>query len=186
MDDQEADDVLATLVEKTAGSGAEVLIATGDKDMFQLVDDRVSIVPLTKDGQRLGPSEVLAKTGVTPGQTVEWLALTGDSADNIPGVPGVGPKTAAKLIKQFGSLASLWSGLDQVDSERIRELLRAHRDAVERNLRMMRLRKDLPCAPDWTAYEVRPADPGKLLPFLDRMEFNGMARELREQASRLF
>jgi DNA polymerase-1 len=186
FDDQEADDVLATLVEKSAASGAEVLIATGDKDFFQLVDDRVSIVPLVKEGERMGPAGVHAKTGVTPVQTVEWLALIGDTADNIPGVPGVGPKTATKLLQEFGNLDALWAALDTVKSERIREALRANRGAVDRNLRMVRLRRDLPCELDWAACEFRPVDPGRLLPFLDRMEFNGMARELREAASRLF
>ena len=186
IEGEEADDILATLVEKAAGSGAEVLVATSDKDLYQLVNEHVSIVPLTKAGEKMGPAAVEAKTGVTPMLTVEWLALIGDTADNIPGVPGIGPKTATKLLQDFGSLEGLWAGLDRVSSERIRELLRTHRPAVERNLGLMRLRKDLTCEPDWVAYEVGKKDPGPLLAFYDRMEFNGLARDLREQASRLF
>jgi DNA polymerase-1 len=186
MGDQEADDVIATLVAKAAGSGAEVLVATSDKDLYQLVDDHVSIVPLTKAGERMGPAEVLAKTGVAAPQTVEWLALIGDSVDNIPGVPGVGPKTASKLLQEFGSLDGLWAGLATIKSDRLREVLASSRSMVERNLGLMRLRRDLPCEPDWLAYEAREPDPARVLPFFDKMEFNGLARELRERSSQLF
>ena len=88
---------------------AETLLATSDKDLFQMVTDRVAIVSPTAAGGRMGPAEVREKIGVLPDRVVELLALTGDKVDNIPGVPGVGPKTAAKLLADFGSLAGLWT-----------------------------------------------------------------------------
>ena len=186
LDGEEADDILATYAIRARAEGAEVLIATGDKDLFQLVGDGVSIVSLTKGGERMGPGEVFAKTGVPPGRIVEWLALVGDTADNIPGVPGVGPKTAAKLCAQFPSLDAMWASINEVESERIRGNLLASKDAVLRNLRLVKLRADMALQPDWDGWSVHDPDPGKLLPFLDRMEFHGMARDLRDHASRLF
>ncbi|MBU0679778.1 MAG: hypothetical protein KJ626_16880 [Verrucomicrobia bacterium] len=91
---QEADDCLATLGLRAVAEGAEVLIASSDKDLFQLVSRELSIVTPTKSNVRMGPEEVKDKTGVYPELIVPWLALVGDSSDNIPGVPGVGPKTA--------------------------------------------------------------------------------------------
>ena len=186
MDGEEADDILATYAVGARREGAEVLIATGDKDLFQLVGDGVSIVSLTKGGERMGPGEVAAKTGVPPGRIVEWLALVGDTADNIPGVPGVGPKTAAKLLAQFPSLDALWAGIEHVASDRLRANLLEHKASVDRNLRLVRLRADMPLALEWDAWAVRESDPNKLVPYLDRMEFHNMARDLRDHASRLF
>jgi len=186
LDGEEADDILATHAIRSRAEGAEVLIATGDKDLFQLVGDGISIVSLTKGGERMGPGEVAAKTGVLPDRIVEWLALVGDTADNIPGVPGVGPKTAAKLCAQFPTLDDMWTAIDKVESERIRGLLVANKDAVLRNLRLVKLRADMDLFPDWDGWAIREPDPVKLVPYLDRMEFHTMAREARDHASRLF
>ena len=118
MEGQEADDVIATL---TAAAPSGVLIATSDKDLYQLIDDRVFMISPSKAGAKIGCEEVFEKTGVQPEKIVEWLALTGDTVDNIPGVPGIGPKTAAKLLAQFGSLENLWSKLDEVASQKLRD-----------------------------------------------------------------
>jgi DNA polymerase-1 len=115
---QEADDTMASLATLAAAEEADTLLATSDKDLFQLVTDRVVIVAPTAAGGRMGPAEVCAKMGVPPALVVELLALTGDTVDNIPGVPGVGPKTAAKLLTEFGSLAGLWARLAEVAGEK--------------------------------------------------------------------
>jgi DNA polymerase-1 len=154
--------------------------------MLQLVGNGVAMVSLTKGPERIDPPQVVVKTGVPPEKIVDWLAMVGDTADNIPGVPGVGPKTAAKLLTQFESMDALWQNLDQVESERIRGLLQEHKPAVLRNQKLMRLRLDMPFTPDWDAYAVRGPDLDKLLPYLDQMEFHGMAKTVRENASRLF
>ncbi len=180
----EADDLIATLAARTGGE--RVHIATADKDMFQLVGGAVGIVSLTKAGERMGRDEVKAKTGVWPEQIVAWLALMGDSADNIPGVPGVGPKTAAKLLEQFGSLEVLWAHLDRVESEKLRAALSAHRGDVERNALLARLQTDLPMDLAADRLQLRRPDVSKLVPFLERMEFKSMAERAREASSMLF
>ena len=184
MDGVEADDLMASYVHQAEGS-CTVLLATSDKDMFQLVNDRVTIVSLTKAGERMGPKEVHAKTGVRPDQIVSWLALTGDTADNIPGVPGVGPKTAAKLLEQFQTLDAMWAGLDQVESDRLRANLLTHRADVDRNIKMASLRRDLVMEKPWNSLLVTEPKADDVLPFLDKMEFHVMARTMRDEASRL-
>ncbi len=177
-DKQEADDVMATLAMVACEAGADVLLATSDKDMFQLVDDRISIIPPTKSEIRMDAEAVREKTGVAPSAIAEWLALIGDSSDNIPGVPGVGPKTAAKLLNAYGSIAGVYARLDDIKQDKLRESLRAHEEDVLRNLRMTRLRVDLPFAVDWESWKSQAADAKALHAFFRRMEFNSMAREL--------
>ena len=186
VEGQEADDLIATLVAQAAGDGAEVLVATSDKDLLQLVGPAVSVVSLTKQGERVGPAEVEARCGVPPGRVVDWLALVGDTADNIPGVPGIGPKTAADLLRQFASVDDLYLHLDQVASDRIRGLLQEHEAAVRRNLDMVRLRRDCPGCGRWVDCALRPPDVSRLLAFLDRWELVSLGREVRDEASQLF
>jgi DNA polymerase-1 len=131
----------------------------------------------------MGRQQVFDKTGVWPEDIVPWLALTGDVVDNIPGVPGIGPKTAAKLLAQFGSLDALWARLEEVSSQRIREALVAHRDEVVRNVDLVTLRRDLPVPAAVQSMSVRRPDPARMVPFYEEMEFTSMARGLREQAS---
>lgn len=181
LDRQEADDVLASLATWAAAEGADqVLIASSDKDLFQLVDDRVSLIAASKDEPKMDREAVYAKTGVYPGQIVDWLSLTGDTADNIPGVEGLGPKTAAKLLGQFGSLASLWGRLAEVEPERIRIRLEAARALVENNVRLIQLRRDLACAPGWDVLAVRPESPAKLRPYYERLEFHSLLKGLEQ------
>lgn len=183
LEGEEADDVIATLAARAAERGMEVVVASSDKDLYQLVGERVAMVAPSKAGARMGPAEVAEKTGVPPERIVDWLALTGDSVDNIPGVPGVGAKTAAKLLSEFGSLDGLWARLGEVGSERIRQALEASRETVARNLELVRLRRDLPLGADWDAMRVRPPDAGRLLPFYEEMEFGSMARAMRDEAA---
>lgn len=180
IDGEEADDVIATLATAAAGRIAKTLIATSDKDMYQLVSDTCKVVPLSGPPKEMGSEAVAAKTGVRPRQVVEWLALVGDSVDNIPGVPGVGPKTASKLLAQFGSLNAMYDRLEEAGTPRIREALRAHRDVVFRNVAMVKLRRDLPVDIDWDALGVHEPDTGKLLEFYEAMDFRGLADELRQ------
>ncbi len=178
---READDVIASLAVQASEHLGDVLIGTSDKDMLQLVNERVSIVPVSGSRERMDAAAVREKTGVEPGQIVEWLALTGDTADNIAGVPGVGPKTAAKLIKDFGSVAELGRNLDRVASVKVRESLRDNWGRVERNVELVRLRTDLRGTADWSPCRVSPPDPLRLLPFYERMELRGLADSLRQK-----
>jgi DNA polymerase-1 len=136
----EADDAIATLARRAAGEGHRVVIASGDKDFMQLVSERVGLInPNDASGAVWTAEQVRAKTGVDPAQVADWLALVGDAVDNIPGVPGVGPKTAAALLGQFGSAAEIFRRLDEVKPERIRLALRESAGAVQRNLALVRL-----------------------------------------------
>lgn len=180
MDGQEADDVIASIARWAEPEAGSVLLASSDKDLFQLVNKTVKMAAISGKQVLMGVEEVEEKTGVPPSRIVEWLALVGDTSDNIPGVPGVGPKTAAKLLGAHVSLDALWDDLDSVASERIRNALRENRDVVERNLQMVALRTDLAESWDWDALAPGVPDAARLIPFYERLEFTSFARELRE------
>ena len=177
----EADDYIACLARRAADAGMTVVIASSDKDFMQLVSARVGLLNSNDKSEMVWTDgQVRAKAGVGPSQIVDWLSLTGDTVDNIPGVPGVGPKTAAELLNQFGSVAALYGRLDEVKSERLRTALRGAADAVRRNRELVRLRDDLPCEflPD--ALAGKPADADRLRGLYQRWGFKGMLAALEE------
>lgn len=176
MEGQEADDVLASVAEQGVRDGADVLVATSDKDMYQIVGNRTRIVPAAKDAPLVDPAGVVEKTGVHPWQIVDWLALTGDTVDNVPGVPGLGPKTAARLLQAYESVDELWRRIREVESEKLRENLLRHREVVERNRKVMRLDAGLPCSPGWNAMVNRAEEPERMRPFYERMEFHSFLK----------
>ena len=179
----EADDYIACLARRAAETGMTVVIASSDKDFMQLVSARIGLLnPNDKSETVWTDGQVRAKSGVEPSQVLDWLSLTGDSVDNIPGVPGVGPKTAAGLLKQFGSVAQLYARLDEVKSEKLRAALRDAAGVVRRNRELVRLRDDLPCefSPDELA--EKPAEAGQLRELYRRWGFKGMLAALEESA----
>ena len=175
---QEADDVMATLADRAAREGAVVRLATSDKDLMQLVDGRVRIVPPTKTEEELDAAGVEAKTGVKPGQIVDWLALIGDSADNIPGVSGIGPKTATKLLAQFGSLRSCLAQADRIESESLRDKVRAGRAIAETNVELMTLDRNVSGVPAWSEIPAPDSDGARLKAFFEKYELHRFAAEL--------
>ena len=175
---QEADDVMATLAVRAAEAGATVRLATSDKDLMQLVDGRIRIVPPTKTEEELGPDGVAAKTGVKPGQIVDWLALVGDTADNIPGINVVGPKTATKLLAQFGSLAACLAQADRIEPEWLRAKVQAGRATAELNVALMTLDKDVPGVPAWNEIAAPAPDAVRLQAFYEKYELHRLAAEL--------
>lgn len=141
----EADDWIAGLTVQASSAGLPVVIASSDKDFMQLVSAGVKLlVPHDKTESLWDAEQVRKKTGVEPAQIVDWLSLVGDTADNIPGVPGVGSKTAADLLGQFGSVDVLYQRLAEVRSERVRAGLQAAEEKVRRNQELIRLRDTLP------------------------------------------
>lgn len=143
-DGVEADDWIAVAARRASGTGARVVIASADKDFMQLVAPAVGLVNPNDQMERIWTdADVVAKTGVRPEQIVDWLSLVGDSVDNIPGVPGVGPKTAAELLRQFGTLEALYARLAEVKSERVRQSLAGAWEAARRNQELIRLRDDV-------------------------------------------
>jgi DNA polymerase-1 len=184
-DGVEADDYIACLARRASDAGMAVVIASSDKDFMQLVSARVGLLnPNDKSETVWTDGQVRAKAGVEPAQIVDWLSLMGDSVDNIPGVPGVGPKTAADLLKQFGSVAELFRRLDEVKSEKVRAALHGSADAVRRNRELVRLKDDLPC--DFSPAELaeKPADAGRLRELFARWGFRGMLAALEAESPR--
>ena len=170
----EADDYIGCLAQLAAAAGTEVVVASADKDFMQLVTPRIGLLnPNDKVGTIWGRAEVFAKAGVEPEQIVDWLALMGDAVDNIPGVPGVGPKTAAGLLAQFGSVEKMFARLDQVKSEKTRAALKNSEAGVRRNLELVRLQK-VPCEFAPEKLTVRTVDIEKLRGLFQRWGFNGM------------
>jgi len=174
---QEADDIIATLATTAAGDGARVLIVSSDKDLFQLVGPRIHMVSSGKGATLMGADEVRAKTGVAPDRICDWLALVGDTADNIPGLPGVGAKTAAKWLNEYGTLNGILERMEDVQPARLRERLKEYRDRLERNLELVRLRTDLHCSP-WDSLLYAPADQALLNRFYEQYELNSLIRLL--------
>ena len=173
-DGVEADDYIASLARRAEAEGWDVVIASSDKDFMQLVSDRVGLLnPNDKGGAVWTHEQVLAKAGVAPGQVADWLALMGDAVDNIPGVPGVGPKTAAGLLQQFGSVESLLGRLDEVKSEKVRAALLVAAADVRRNQGLVRL-PDVPCEFAPAKLGVRPADGAVLRGLFGGWGFKGM------------
>jgi len=181
MDKQEADDVLATLAIQARDAGMDVLIATSDKDLFQLVDDHIKIVSPGKQGGMMAAETVKEKTGVTPEQIVAWLSLVGDSADNIPGVPGVGKKTAAKWLNEFGTLDAIWDNLEHLKPERLALALEAARDVVDRNVKLTSLYCDLDLSHNWDELKQNNPDLMALIAFTDRFELKSLNSHFRDQ-----
>lgn len=177
---EEADDVIATLAHRAGTDGSDVLVVTGDKDMYQLVNERIRMVPPSDTDRIMTSDDVMTKTGVGPDKIVEWLALIGDTSDNINGVPGVGPKTAAKLLAQYGSVDGVFEGLAGVKSHGVRQALEQSREIVYRNLQLVRLSRDLDCPLDWPAAAIRPEDPGQLLPFFRELELGSLVKEFEK------
>ncbi len=177
----EADDSIATIARQSVAANCPVVIASSDKDFMQLVTDEVGLLnPGDKEERIWGAGEVRAKTGVEPGQIVDWLSLIGDAVDNIPGVRGVGPKTATDLIFQFGTLEGIYQRLDQVKSARLREALVAAQADVRRNQKLIRLRDDLPVTNRLS--DLVPGAPNSAL--LSELYLRWGFRTLREEIER--
>jgi 5'-3' exonuclease len=188
VEDTEADDLMATYTCAARRAGHEVILATNDKDLFQLVDERCSIYTTNKSDLAapsdpfalLGPAKVQEKWGVPPEQVGEVLALIGDSVDNIPGIAGLGPKTAVSLLREHGGLEKLLGNLDAVKNERIREKLRAGIGQIQQNKEMVRLDLDLPLPKPLEDLRINPC-PAELVPLLEKCDFKGLTAEVRAE-----
>ncbi|MEJ5920677.1 DNA polymerase I [Corynebacterium sp. H78] len=178
-DNYEADDIIATLATQAKPEGFETLIVTGDRDSFQLVNDSTTVLyPMrgVSTLHRFTPEAVEKKYGLTPEQYPDFAALRGDPSDNLPGVPGVGEKTAQKWILQFGSLANLLERVDEVRGK-VGDNLRERVGAVEMNRKLTEMVKDLPLPYGPDELELRPADAQGIADFFDKLEFGGSLRE---------
>ncbi|MCL2782435.1 MAG: DNA polymerase I [Propionibacteriaceae bacterium] len=182
LDGYEADDILATWAVDAARQGMQVMICSGDRDLLQMVTDQVTVLYPIKgvgDLAEMTPAAVQAKYGVTPRQYPDLAALVGEASDNLPGVPGVGPKTAAKWIEQFGGLEDLLLRADQI-AGKVGESLRAHLDNVARNRRLNALVTDLDLQLRVDDLVRRRPDTAALSRLFDVLEFRGVRARLLE------
>lgn len=147
----EADDVLATLAKQAAAAGMNVRLCTKDKDIDQLLNDRIRTWDPGKDILR-GPKELLEEKGITPEQVIDYLCMIGDSADNVPGITGVGPKTAAKLLQQYGNLAAVLANSDQLKGKQ-KENVEAFKPKAELTCRLIQL-ADVPGLPPLDSFRI--------------------------------
>lgn len=178
----EADDCIAALTSRAVAAGMDVVIATSDKDFMQLVSPRVRLLgPSGNADAFVDASQVKAKTGVEPSQIIDWLSLVGDSVDNIPGVAGIGPKTATVLLQQFGSIEELYHHLSEVTPSRLRVQLEASVELLRRNRKLVQLDVAVPCELELEALRVRKADAGLLGRLYEGWGFKTLLRELEEQ-----
>jgi len=145
-DGYEADDLIATIAERCRSEGRQCYVVSADKDLLQLVDGPVRALRTDRDqGYRLiGPAEVQEEWGIPPNLILDYLSLTGDSSDNIPGVPGVGDKTALKLLSEFGSFDAIWAGLDTVKPDGLRKKLEAGHESAILSRELVTLAYDAP------------------------------------------
>ncbi|NBV23694.1 MAG: flap endonuclease [Proteobacteria bacterium] len=179
QDGVEADDWIARAARGAVQAGARAVIASSDKDFMQLVAAPVGLLNPNDKSERIWTAaEVREKTGVEPEQIVDWLSLIGDSVDNIPGVPGVGPKTATALLQRFGSVARLYERLPEVESDRLRASLDGARGAVMRNQVLVKLREDVGEPFNLAATLPAPEDIGRLLELYSRWGFRTLRQEL--------
>src|SRR5688572_10868633 len=177
IDGVEADDVIGTLARQAAAAGSSTVISTGDKDLAQLVDEHVTLAN-TMDNTTLDRERVVQKFGVTPEQIIDYLALVGDSIDNIPGIPGVGPKTAVKWLQQYGNLETLKAKAGEVSGkigDRLRESLSTL--DLSRELATIRCDVELPLTIDDLA--LKPQDTDRLGALFERLEFTRLLRRVR-------
>jgi DNA polymerase-1 len=190
VDDTEADDLMATYTCQARRKGYEVVLATNDKDLFQLVDEACWVYTTNKADLAapsdpcalLGPAKVAEKWGVPADQIGEVLALIGDSVDNIPGIDGLGPKTAVTLLKTHGNLETLLANLDAVKNEKLREKLRAGIPQIRQNQEMVRLDLDLDVPTALDELRIAPRYP-ELLSLLETCEFKSLTAEIRAEAA---
>ena len=180
----EADDVIGTMAHQAREQGIEVYIITGDKDSFQLIEDGVSVYYTRRgitDLVKVDRDYVQKKYGLSPKQWRDFKALKGDPADNIPGVPGIGEKTATALLQQFTSLKKIFNQLDEVEPPRIRNLLAEHVDLVEKYIGLTTILRDLklPVCPDECQWKK--PDLEELAAFFKELEFKSLLKKLALQ-----
>ncbi|MES0874797.1 DNA polymerase I [Sinimarinibacterium thermocellulolyticum] len=176
VDGVEADDVIGTLARAAAARGEPVLIVTSDKDMAQLVDERVHLLDTMKN-RRLDPAGVFEKFGVPPERIVDYLALMGDNVDNIPGVPGVGPKTAAKWLNAYGTLDDIIAKADEIKGK-VGENLRAHLDQLPLARELSRIRCDIALPLSLDELTPRTPDAERLAALYRSHGFNRLLEEI--------
>ena len=171
LSNYEADDLIATYTKQIIKVGAKVTVISSDKDLMQLVSDKVRLYDPMKS-KVLGEKEVVEKFGVKPNQVIDVQSLAGDSSDNIPGVPGIGIKTASELINKYKTLDVLLKKADEIPQNKRRETLLANKDKALLSRQLVTLKDDVPVKDELSSFILKEVQKEKLYDFLRKMEFN--------------
>ena len=180
MPGYEADDLIATYARTAVTKGGAVTIVSSDKDMMQLVGPGIAMLDTMKN-RKVGREEVIEKFGVAPEKVVDVQSLAGDSTDNVPGVPGIGIKTAAELIKEYGDLDTLLARAGEIKQPKRREKLIEHAETARMTRELVRLKQDVPVEIGIEKLGVQDPEPVALLGFLKSMEFNTLTRKIADE-----
>jgi DNA polymerase I len=181
LDGYEADDIIGTMALAGEKAGFQVYMVTGDKDFMQLVTEQITMyAPAAgkKETALIGPAEVKAKWGVEPRQIIDFLALMGDSSDNVPGVPGVGEKTAAKLLQSYQSLENIFENAEEQRNARVRDALLENRQQAELSRKLVTIDCQVPIDYKWEDIARQDFNYEKLKPLLENLEFHTIFKEL--------
>ena len=178
-DGLEADDLMGSLAVKAAGEGYDVFLVTSDKDMLQLVGDRIAVFR-PEIGEVYDADAVVKRFGVEPGRVIEVLALAGDASDNVPGVPGIGEKTAIELVRQFGDLEGVLGNVGKVKGEKRRENLARHAEQARLSRELVTLKKDVPLDFEPGAFILKEPDRARLGELYRRFEFRKLQAEFAD------
>ncbi len=176
----EADDIIATLASRAKQAGIKVTVVTSDKDMMQLVAEGIELLDPIKQ-RPIGPAEVMEKFGVAPDRVIDVQALAGDSVDNVPGVPGIGIKTAAQLINEYGDLETLLARAGEIKQPKRRESLQLHADKARISKQLVTLLHDVPLDEQLGDFGLREPDPAALRAFLEKYEFRSILTRLADK-----
>ncbi len=180
----EADDILATLARLTDERGWEGYLVTGDKDCRQLITDRVKVLNVRKD-QVYGAAELQADWGVRPDQVVDFQAMVGDSVDNVPGVPQIGPKAACELLNKYNTLEGVYEHLDEITAAKRKQTLADHRDQAFLSQQLARLDQQMPLDVDWNAGRAGGFTPANLLKLFGEYGFHRFGEQVKALAAKL-
>ncbi|MDX1674997.1 MAG: DNA polymerase I [Longimicrobiales bacterium] len=184
LEDHEADDVIGTMARLASEADVETIIVSGDKDFYQLIDDDVKLLNPGRGGtsnvdeEWVGPQNASERLGVPPEHVRDYLALIGDSSDNIPGAKGIGPKTAVKLIDRYGGVDAILEHAEEVSGKRAREALLGYRDEILLSKKLVTIMEDLPVELDLEALQVTGPDRDRLKELFATLEFHGLVREI--------
>src|SRR5713101_7749561 len=178
----EADDLIGALARQAALDGLDVVIVAGDKDMFQLLSPAVRIFDPVKD-KMFAEEDCWARFGVEPARVVEVMGLMGDQADNIPGVKGIGEKTAKKLIAEFGTIENLLTNLSKVGGDKLRGLLEAHAAEARQSRKLATIVTDCPVTFDRERFHLGESRTDELIALYRELEFWGLLKTLHPQTT---
>jgi DNA polymerase-1 len=179
----EADDIIATLSHYLQKQGLEICIVSCDKDILQLINENISVFsPYREAGTIYDRHQVLKRYGIEPFQMIDLISLMGDSVDNIPGVKGIGEKTARELINKFGSLDNLLNNVENLESARLRQLIKDNIESINLSRQLASLDDNVPLEVELDALRIRPANNHRLYEIFSRLEFRKLLKELPQES----